>query len=181
MSNINGIGDNFIENYGNYFLTEIKKFTSVDGVEINDNEKTILSKLENRLVNINKRNRLLYSSKVNKDYGFDLFKFITNIDESKNLDKTYMDMLKSIIDEEQYVRVSENIKKEIKDNKSNIDNLKNENSETNKIDKKQIEKYIDEFLSLEKTTRELIINLAHKIYIYQDKTVDIIFTFKNIT
>lgn len=81
MSNISGIGYNFIENYGNYFLTEIKKFTSVDGVEINDNEKTILCKLENRLVNINKRNRLLYSSKVNKDYGFDLFKFINNIDE----------------------------------------------------------------------------------------------------
>ena len=81
MSNISGIGDNFIENYGNYFLTEIKKITSVDAVEINENEKTILSKLENRLVNINKKNRMLYSSKVNKDYGFDLFKFINNVEE----------------------------------------------------------------------------------------------------
>ena len=39
-----------------------------------------------------------------------------------NLDKTYMDMLKGIIDEEQYVRVSESIKKEIENNKTNIDN-----------------------------------------------------------
>ena len=84
MANINGIGDSFIENYGNYFLAEIKKFTAVEGVEINDNEKIILSKLENRLVNINKRNRLLYSGKVNKDYGFDLYKFINNIDELEN-------------------------------------------------------------------------------------------------
>ena len=35
----------------------------------------------------------------------------------QNLDKTYMDMLKGIIDEEQYIRVSENIKTEISNNK----------------------------------------------------------------
>ena len=64
-----------------HFLEEIKKFISVDSVEITNEEKTILSKLENRLVNINRRNRLLYSSKVNKDYGIDLFKLLNNIDE----------------------------------------------------------------------------------------------------
>lgn len=81
MSNISGIGDSFIENYGQFFLQEIKDFVSVDSIEITDDEKTILSKLENRLVNINRRNRLLYSSKVNKDYGLDLFKLLNNVDE----------------------------------------------------------------------------------------------------
>lgn len=100
---------------------------------------------------------------------------------TENLDKTYMNMLKGIIDEEQYVRVSESLKQEIENNRKNIDNLKNESIEANKIDNKQIEKYINEFLSIEKPTRELIINLVHKIYIYQDKTIDIIFTFKNVT
>lgn len=100
---------------------------------------------------------------------------------TENLDKNYMNMLKGIIDEEQYIRVSENIKTEISNNKKNIDNFKNENSESNKINKKQIEKYINKFLSLENPTRELIINLVEKIYIYQDKTIDIIFTFKNVT
>ena len=71
-----------------------------------------------------------------------------------------MDKIKGIIDEEQYIRVSENIKTEISNNKKSIDNLKNENSESNKIDKKQVEKYINEFLSLENPTRELIINLV---------------------
>ncbi len=104
---------------------------------------------------------------------------IRNVCES--LDKTYMDRLKGIIDEEQYLRVSENIKTEIDNNKKNIDNLKNEQIEENKIDNKQIEKYINEFLSLDNPTRELIINLVEKIYIYQDKTIDIIFTFKNVT
>ena len=53
--------------------------------------------------------------------------------------------------------------------------------DVNKIDNKEIEKYINEFLLLDNTTRELIINLVEKIYIYQDKTIDIIFTFKNVT
>ena len=100
---------------------------------------------------------------------------------TENLDKNYMNMLKGIIDEEQYIRVSENIKNEISNNKKNIDNLKNEQINENKVDNKQIEKNINEFLSLENPTRELIINLVEKIYIYQDKTIDIIFTFKNVT
>ena len=90
-------------------------------------------------------------------------------------------MLKGIIDEEQYIRIGENLKQEIANNKASIDNLKNDSSESNKIDKKQIEKYVNEFLSLKNPTRELIINLVEKIYIYQDKTIDIIFTFKNVT
>ncbi len=105
---------------------------------------------------------------------------LTNNKLTENLDKNYINMLKGIIDEEQYIRVSENIKTEISNNKKSIDNLKNENSESNKIDKKQIEKYINEFLSLDNPTRELIINLVEKIYIYQDKQVDIIFTFNRI-
>ncbi len=106
---------------------------------------------------------------------------MTNDKLITNLDKSYMDMLKGIIDEEQYVRVSESIKKEIENNKLSIDSLKNEQTSANKIDNKILEKHINEFLSLENPTRELIINLVEKIYIYQDKTIDIIFTFKNIT
>ena len=48
---------------------------------------------------------------------------LTNNKLTENLDKNYMNMLKGIIDEEQYIRVSENIKNEISNNKKNIDNL----------------------------------------------------------
>ena len=106
---------------------------------------------------------------------------LTNNKLIHSLDKTYIDMLKGIIDQEQYIRVSENIKKEIKNNKQNIDNLKNEKFEVHKINTKQINEYINEFLSLDNPTRELIINLVEKIYIYQDKQIDIVFTFKNVT
>ena len=106
---------------------------------------------------------------------------LTNNKLTENLDKNYINMLKGIIDEEQYIRISENLKQEIFNNKLSIDNLKNEQINENKVDNKQIEKNINEFLSLENPTRELIINLVEKIYIYQDKTIDIIFTFKNVT
>ena len=106
---------------------------------------------------------------------------IVNNKLNNNLDKTYMDMLKGIIDEEQYLRVSENIKTEIDNNKKNIDNLKNKQINNYKIDNKILKKYIDEFLLFDNLTRELIINLIEKIYIYQDKRVDVIFTFKNVT
>ena len=88
-----------------------------------------------------------------------------------NLLNTYQELI--------YMIDNSTIKKEIENNKLSIDNLKNEQTNSNKIDNKILEKHINEFLSLENPTRELIINLVEKIYIYQDKTIDIIFTFKN--
>lgn len=76
------------------------------------------------------------------------------------------------------MRISDNIKKEIKQNTDEINNLK-ENTNFNQIDKEQIKKYINDFLNIENPSRDLIINLVDKIYIYQDKTIDIIYTFKN--
>ena len=50
-----------------------------------------------------------------------------------------MNMLKGIIDEEQYIRITENLKQEIFKNKLSIDNLKNEQINSNKIDNKILE------------------------------------------
>lgn len=81
MSKIRGIGKNFIDNYGEDFLELIIESIEINKIELNSEEKTLLGKLENRLVNINRRNRLLYSSKVNKDYGIDIFKIIDDVEE----------------------------------------------------------------------------------------------------
>ena len=112
-----------------------------------------------------------------KDNTFNMKKQIENLEITnnafiQNLDKTYMDRL---------IRISEKLKKEIESNKSNIDNLKKAKDEFNKIDNKKIEKYIETFLSLENPIREFVTNLIEKIYIYQDKQLDILFTFKNVT
>lgn len=62
-----------------------------------------------------------------------------------------------------------------------IDNTNNDIAPFKAIMNDMYAKDINEFLSLNNPTRELIINLVEKIYIYQDKTIDIIFTFKNVT
>ena len=76
MLKISGVGNTFVDNYGNEFIEVIKKYTNISKCDMNENEKIVLQKLENRLVDINQRNRLLYSSKVNKDYCIDLVKLI---------------------------------------------------------------------------------------------------------
>ncbi len=151
-------------------------------------EKVILGYIKEvckKYLDKNKRKDFIGSIKF-EDNTLKLKKQIVSLEHTnkrltENLDKTYMDMLKGIIEEEQYIRISENIKKEIANNKKSIDNLKKEQIDSNKIDNKKIEKYSHQFLSLENPTRELIINLVDKIYIYQDKRIDILFTFKNTT
>ncbi len=81
MLKISGIGNIFVNNYGDLFIDIIKKYTNISKCDINENEKIILQKLENRLVDINQRNRLLYSSKINKDYTLDLVKLVKNVNE----------------------------------------------------------------------------------------------------
>ena len=80
MTSISGIGDGFINKYGNDFLQVIKEYSNNLEVPISDKEMIILSKLENRLVSINQRNKLLYSGKINKNTGIDIFNLVFDID-----------------------------------------------------------------------------------------------------
>ena len=82
LSNICGIGESFIKNYGELFIEKIKKFISSDNnIEISNEEKQLLKMLENRLININKQNKLLYNGKINKNANIDVYKLINNIEE----------------------------------------------------------------------------------------------------
>ena len=79
MRNITGIGETFINLYGPLFLEAIKKHIKSEegkGELLSSSETEILNLMENRLVNINSRNRMLYSGKLNKDFGVDLTKYI---------------------------------------------------------------------------------------------------------
>ena len=76
FASVPGIGEAFIENYAEAFLEVIRKY------EQTPNEKTlqmdakthdILKELEKKLVNINRRNRLLYMPKAANKYAVDLF------------------------------------------------------------------------------------------------------------
>lgn len=86
LSNINGIGDTFIEKYGKAFVDLINEETKLrQSEELTDEELQIINKLENRLVNINKRNTMLYAGKLNNKKNIDLYNFNTDNTEFKNL------------------------------------------------------------------------------------------------
>ncbi|MBR4270889.1 MAG: DUF559 domain-containing protein [Clostridia bacterium] len=74
LSKINGLGGTFVEKYGDYFMIVLNQYHSsnISTKELNKETKATLKNLENRLVNISKRNRLLYMGRIYGKYAFDL-------------------------------------------------------------------------------------------------------------
>jgi superfamily I DNA and/or RNA helicase/very-short-patch-repair endonuclease len=70
---IPGLGEVFANTYGQIFLDEINKHLQINFVKTTKELKDVLLKLENRLVNISQKNRLLFSRKIIKKATFDLF------------------------------------------------------------------------------------------------------------
>ncbi|MBQ8298748.1 MAG: HRDC domain-containing protein [Clostridia bacterium] len=71
-----GIGDSFIENYGEDFLNVIHKYNETvaeKAIQMSPSVAAILKELEKKLVRINRRNRLLYMPKLANKYAADLF------------------------------------------------------------------------------------------------------------
>ena len=79
FDSIPGVGKSFIENYGEQFLRVINKYlrrTQSSGftkVTITKNVQETLKELEKKLININRRNHLLYMPKLQSKYAVDLF------------------------------------------------------------------------------------------------------------
>ena len=100
--------------------------------------------------------------------------------ENRKLGIMYEDRLSGIISIEEYKENSEKIKENIKMYKQNIEDLeielignKNQQPETEKL-----ESLIDEFLNVEKPTKEIIRAFFEKIVIHEDKQLDVYFNFK---
>ncbi|MFP4287519.1 MAG: AAA domain-containing protein [Candidatus Izemoplasmataceae bacterium] len=71
---IQGINDAFIENYGHHFLGVIlkHKHTSINEVSVSKKTQRVLQSYKDRLTNISRRNRNLYTSKITQRLGVDL-------------------------------------------------------------------------------------------------------------
>ena len=71
---VSGLGKTFVEKYGDEFFAVIKKYNdkSVKSSMLQPEMRETLKNLEHRLVNINKRNRLLYMPKTSANLTCDL-------------------------------------------------------------------------------------------------------------
>ena len=98
-----------------------------------------------------------------------------------NLDNIYIDKLNKTITEEQFNRVKSKLELELDRKITRLNELKNDNIDGINQDKinQKIEKYINEFLSMKNPSRELIVNLVDRIDIYEDKRIEVKFSFKN--
>lgn len=96
-----------------------------------------------------------------------------------NLDNIYLDKINKNLDNEQYLRIKFKLDNSLKNKQIRYDEVYQSmnNLKVIESEKKQIDNYIKEFLSLNKINRELVLNLIQKINIYEDKTIDLIVTF----
>ena len=74
FSAIVGVGQRFVELYGEDFLNVTRKYaiTAANGSSIDAEAAQTLRELEKKLININKANRLLFQPKLSRKNAFDL-------------------------------------------------------------------------------------------------------------
>ena len=75
LAYIPGLGTEFMEKYGDAFMKVLDEINGrkVDTISLNEKELNILKKYEARLINLNRRNRLLCTLKIKNKYAFDLY------------------------------------------------------------------------------------------------------------
>ena len=107
---------------------------------------------------------------------------------NSNLDKMYMDKLRGVLQEEDYVRVSQKFdfertklnekKKELEQKLSQTEEKVNNKNKAK--EEKELDKLIENFLKLEKIDKIYLYRLINKIEIDKDKNIYIYFNFSKL-
>ena len=107
---------------------------------------------------------------------------------NSNLDKMYMDKLRDVLQEEDYIRVSQKLKFErtkLNEHKEELEQKLSQTEEKmdnkNKVkEEKELEELIGNFLKLEKIDKIYLYRLINKIEIDKDKNIYIYFNFSKL-
>ncbi len=138
---------------------------------------SIYEKYQNKTLDISEG----YKKKIEQ-----IDKQVLNI--NNNLDKMYMDKLRGIITEEDYVRISHKLtfdRENLTKQKGKLEqNLKlseqNFDNKNNTKDEKELEELVENFLKLEQIDKMYLYRLINKIEIDKDKNVYIYFNFSKL-
>lgn len=151
-------------------------------------EKIILNTLKELCLNYidNKKIKEETLKNINNDNKESIKKEISILETeinniNSNLDNIYLDKLNKVITEEQFNRVKIKLENELKIKQDRYIELSSNINEknNNEMNHKKVEKFIDEFLSIEKPNRELIVNLIDRIEIFENKKINIKVSFNN--
>ena len=88
--------------------------------------------------------------------------------------------LNNKISEEMYERLFSKLKNEIKQKENEYIEIKKQKEEAKQDDTEKIKSVVQNFLSLNKATSEIMKVIINKIEIHQDKQVDLYFNFKQL-
>ena len=98
---------------------------------------------------------------------------------NNNIDQMYVDKLNNKISEEMYERLFSKLKNEIKQKEKEYMETKQQ-KEAKQDDTEKIKSIVQDFLSLNKPTSEIMKVIINRIEIHQDKQVDLYFNFKQL-
>lgn len=145
----------------------------------------VLKQVCKEYTNKKKLEEIAKQTKTSKSKQFDINEQIelfkqTIEKETRKLEVMYDDRLAGIISLDEYMKNAKRIKEIVKEYEQNIKELEQELSgECNKTkDENRLDNLVDEFLNMEKPTKEIIREFIEKIEIHSDKQVDIYFNFK---
>lgn len=145
----------------------------------------VLKKVCNEYKDKKKLEEIAKQTKLNQNKEFDIKKQIEFLKEqiekeTRKLEIMYDDRLSGIITLDNYMKNANRIKEIVKDYEKSIKEqetqLAGEDKNQNKRNK--LDNLVNEFLNMEKPTKEIIIEFINKIEIHSDKQVDIYFNFK---
>ena len=175
---------------GNYYMvcnnyrrnSKLRLCTS-HGFSYSNLEETVINYIKQLFKDINNEKILLNVKKsmTGYDYGKMLQKTANEIKLiNNNIDQMYVDKLNNKISEEMYERLFSKLKNEIKQKENEYIEIKRQKEELQQDDTEKIKSVIQEFLSLNKPTPEIMKVIINRIEIHQDKQVDLYFNFKQL-
>ena len=153
------------------------------GFSYSDLEETVIKHIKQLFKDIDNEKILLNVKKsmTGYDYGKILQKIENEIKLiNNNIDQMYVDKLNNKISEGMYERLFSKLKNEIKQKENENMEIKRQKEESKQDDNEKIKSVIQEFLSLNKPTPEIMNVIINKIEIHQDKKVDLYFNFKQL-
>ena len=175
---------------GNYYMvcnnyrrnSKLKLCTS-HGFSYSNLEETVINYIKNLFQKIDSEKiELKVKKEMTKyDYGKILQKLENDIKLiNNNIDQMYVDKLNNKISEEMYERLLKKFGNEIKQKEKEYMEIKQQKEESKQDNTEKIKSVVQEFLSLNKPTSEIMKVIINRIEIHQDKQLDLYFNFKQL-
>ena len=175
---------------GNYYMvcnnyrrnSKLKLCTS-HGFSYSNLEDAVINYIKNLFQKIDSEKIELEVKKgmTKYDYGKILQKLENEIKLiNNNIDQMYVDKLNNKISEEMSERLLKKFRNEIKQKEKEYIEIKQQKEEAKQDDTKKIKSIVQEFLTLNKPTPEIMKAIINRIEIHQDKQVDLYFNFKQL-